>query len=91
MKTIVDRSLLWFAYAWIGFAIICLISKVVVAALHASTWYDSIGNAVTTIQDMYDPFNVVFYVSEAIFISPALGALWLREKLRQRSAAPSVQ
>jgi hypothetical protein len=85
MKTsVVDRALLWFAYAWISFAIICLIAKVIEAALHASTWYGSIGIAVTTMWEMYDPLNIIHLVAEIIFISPALGALWLRGKLRER-------
>jgi hypothetical protein len=39
----VDRALTWFIGAWCGFAVICLIAKVIEAALHASTWYGSIG------------------------------------------------
>ena len=80
----VDRALTWFIYAWCGFAAVCAFAKIIEAALLASTWYGSIGAAVTTLWDMFDPFNIKHFVAELIFLSPALGAFWWREKRKER-------
>jgi hypothetical protein len=80
----VDRVLTCFINGWVGLAIVLLIVKVVEATLHASTSWGGIAIGITTIWDMFDPFNLQHFIAEAIFISPAFGAYLWREKRRNK-------
>lgn len=79
-KPLSDRLLTWFMAAWIGLVILANIVAVAGRFLTA----ESFGEAWSDIASWYSPFNVWNLLAEAIALSPALLAYWVRERLRKR-------
>ena len=64
-----------------GFAIFLAVIDIAHIVYTAPSIWTGIGDA----QDKwFNPFNIVHFVAEMIFLSPAIGAFMWREKLKER-------
>jgi type III secretory pathway component EscS len=73
-----DKVLTWFIGAWVGLVFILTMASFAGTMIAAPTFWAG----VTAIQDELSPFNIKYYLTMAVLLSPALGALWWRDKRR---------
>ena len=76
-----DRALTWFISLWVGFALFLMIVDIFWILTHAPSLWSGI---LAAQEQWFDPFNFRHIISEAIFLSPAVGALFWRQKRRSR-------
>lgn len=81
-----DRSLTWFIWVWIAFAI--AVNLAAFAGIVLVVTGDDIRSAWQWLAETYSPFNVITYVMELLLLLPAIGAYVLRE--RRRAKHPAV-
>jgi hypothetical protein len=80
---LLDKLLTAFIYLWVGFAILCMVADIIWIIFFASP---SIWSGLLAVQDKWSPLNLVHWFFEFIFVSPAIGAWFLREHLREKKA-----
>jgi hypothetical protein len=78
-----DKLLTGFIYLWVGFAVLCAVADIIWIIIHAPSVWIGIG---AVQEKWFDPFNIVHWIAEFIFLSPAIGAAFLREHLRGKRA-----
>jgi hypothetical protein len=78
-----DKALTWFINVWGGFALFLMIVDVSWIITHAPTLWNGI---LAAQEKWFNPFNIVHFIAEVIFLSPAIGAFMWREKRRERRA-----
>jgi hypothetical protein len=76
-----DKLLTCFANVWIAFAGVLAVIDIGSIIVAAPTVWSGIWAAQ---EKWFDPFNVMHFTAEIIFVSPAIGAILLRDKLRGR-------
>lgn len=76
------RFLTWFVRLWIG-AVIALNVLAIVGMIVGSP---TLNDAWLRVTDTYSPFNLWTHGLNLVLISPAIGAYFLHEKLRERAA-----
>jgi hypothetical protein len=87
-ESYMDKTLSWFIKGWIVLALLVNVAAVIGFFLSAATLRDGR----TRVADTYGPGNVANLFAELLFLSPAFGAMYWRDKRRTRllkSAAPS--
>jgi hypothetical protein len=67
------------SYLWIGF--IALLNFIGAFFMFYNHGFSS---GLQYIQETYSPYNIANYIAEVISLSPALGIIWLRNKLRTK-------
>jgi hypothetical protein len=77
----IDKLLTWFAHLWFGFAVFLMVIDIVRIIITAPAIWSGIWMAQ---EKWFDPFNSVHFIAELIFVSPGVGAILLRDKLRER-------
>lgn len=80
-----DRSLTWFIWVWIAFAI--AVNLAALAGIVLMVTGDDFWSAWQWLAETYSPFNVITYVMELVLLSPAIGAYVLRERRRAKHPA----
>jgi hypothetical protein len=81
---ILDKALTVFINIWVGFVLLCMVVDIATIVYTAPSIWSGIWAAQ---EKWFDPFNVVHFIAEVIFVSPAIGAFFWRERLRKRVAA----
>lgn len=74
-----DKALTWFIRAWIVFALLVNAAAVIGMFLSAETFWAGWKQFTQT----YSPFNVANVFMELILLSPALGAIYWRDRRRR--------
>lgn len=80
-RDLLDRALTGFIYVWAAVAILLNIFAIVGFIIGAPDGWA----AWREIRETYSPFNVGNWLSEAVLVSPAIGAYMWREKRRVRA------
>ena len=80
-----ERALTIFINVWVGlFALVNLIGIAGQFYLHG------FGGGLSNIQEIYSPFNVINFVVAVVTLSPALGAMLWRDKIRSRRTKSGI-
>lgn len=75
-----DKALTWFIWLWMGLVI--ALNAFAIFGIFLST--NDAWQTWTWMQDTYSPFNFYNLIAEAIVMSPALGAVFWRDRRRKR-------
>lgn len=78
-----DTALTWFMRIWIGLVVALNVIGIIGFFLTAPSLWEGW----LWVAEIYSPFNVVNYLAEIVSLSPAIGAHYLRGRLRTRRAA----
>jgi hypothetical protein len=73
-----DRALTWFIGAWLIFVLIFTVMSFAGMIVAAPTFWSGVA------QVSAEPFNIKFCITLILFLSPALAAIWWRDKRRER-------
>ena len=76
LSMISDMALTWFINIWVGSVVGINVAAIIGFMSVAPTVWAGIG----TIQEVYSPFNVWNWLLELLALSPALVAIWWRER-----------
>lgn len=77
-----DKALTWFINCWVALFILANVVAVVGLFVGAKSFWDGW----TQVTETYNPFNVGNYIVELAVLSPALGAMYWRNKRRASSS-----
>ena len=73
-----DKALTWFINGWIALAVLVNVVAVVGLFVGAATFWAGW----TRVTETYSPFNVANMFMELLLLSPALGAMYWRNRRR---------
>lgn len=74
-----DKALLWFIRIWV--TLIVLLNLINVFSLF---YLHGFLDGWARVSEIYSPYNFINFIVTVISISPAIGAFYLRERLRKR-------
>ena len=77
-----DKALTWFINSWFLLVLLANVAAVVGFFMGAATFWDGL----TRVRETYSPFNISNFVMEMVVLSPALGALYWRDRRRAAGA-----
>jgi hypothetical protein len=77
-----DKALTWFIRSWLVLVLLANVAAVVGFFLGAATVWDGW----MQVKETYSPFNISNFVMEMVSLSPALGALYWRDRRRAAGA-----
>src|SRR6267378_1836044 len=82
-----DKALTWFINSW--FALVLAVNGVAVVGFFvgAATFWDGL----TRVREVYSQFNVANFIMEVVSLSPALGAMYWRNRRRAAMKAHECQ
>jgi hypothetical protein len=84
---LLDKLLTVFIYLWVGFVVVCAVADIIWITMNAPSVWSGIG---AVQEKWFDPFNIMHWIAEFIFVSPAFGAWYLREYLREKRGAKTL-
>jgi hypothetical protein len=73
-----DKALTWFINCWVALVVLANVAAVVGFFVVAATFWDGWKRVTET----YSPFNVANFIMEVVSLSPALGAMYWRDRRR---------
>ena len=73
-----DKALTWFINSWLALVVVANVAAVVGFFVGAATFWDGL----TRIKEVYSPFNFANFITEVLSLSPALGAMYWRDRRR---------
>src|ERR1700732_1635502 len=73
-----DKALTWFIRSWLVLVLLANIAAIVGFFLGAVTVWEGW----MRVKETYSPFNISNFVMEMVVLSPALGALYWRDRRR---------
>jgi hypothetical protein len=73
-----DKALTWFINGWVTIAVLANIAAIVGFIVSAH----SLSSGLTQVLDTYSPFNIINFLAELALFSPAMGAMYWRDKRR---------
>lgn len=76
-----DKALTWFIRIWVGLIVLLNVAAIIGFFATAPSFWAGIAR----VQETYSPFNVVNWIVEVISLSPALAAMWWRDKRRKNA------
>ncbi len=79
-----DKVLTWFINCWVALVVLANVAAIVGFFVGAATFWDGWKR----IMETYSPFNVAIFIMEVVSLSPALGAMYWRDR---RRAATNVK
>ncbi len=77
-QTLLHRLLTWFSCGWMGLVVLVNLTAIVDCFRGVSLWVGWV-----RVQDMYIPLNLISYLENIALISPVLGALYWRGRIKQ--------
>lgn len=73
-----DKALTWFINSWLILVLLANLVAIVGFFVGAETFWDGW----TRVREVYSPFNVANFIMEVVSLSPALGAMYWRDRRR---------
>src|SRR5260370_42698813 len=73
-----DNVLTWFINCWVALVVLANVASIVGSFVGAATFWDGWKR----IMETYSPFNVANFIMEVVSLSPALGAMYWRDRRR---------
>jgi hypothetical protein len=73
-----DKALTWFIRSWLALVLLANVAAIVGFFLLAATAWDGWRQ----VRETYNPYNISNFVAEMVSLSPALGALYWRDRRR---------
>lgn len=75
-----DRALTWFATGWGALAILVNVIAIIGLFIGAESFWAGLNR----FWDTYSPFNLWNWGAELVLFSPAIGAMWWRDRRRAK-------
>lgn len=81
-KMTLDRALGWFINGWIALVVLLTFMSFAGTIISAPTIWNGLG----AVADELSPYDLKYYFTMALLLSPAILATWWRDRRREKSS-----